>query len=408
MRSDHLKRHMLLHGIFTTYQEKHKCIYCNYTSDKALSVARHIAIKHQAEGKDVLVKKKYGIEKYLKPMTAKDLPTRPSVIVANKLNITPPPPPPQPSPVGEAELINHMVGEHENGRDNVGNYTTKVNVIYRDNVKGKNKKVDCRICHRAVGSNNMKKHMKQHEKKQPQKVVMGNHPTVDEAALKNNILEDINEYQRKLELQGGVKQTNDVKPVVWRPWQEGSETLELFEKHEQDNDVKPVVWRPWQYELLKYVNNPTSYRIIWVVGGEGNEGKTFFMKKIRGQYGRHRVCTMPLRETTRNLIGCMQKVVDAYITDIFLFNVTGGGGRRMKRINYSLLEKIKDGEETVVVGNSVKRVEFTRPNVVMVFSNDYPDTEKFSRGRWMIFKINSEMQLEDVTEAQLKKGRGRN
>ena len=246
MRSDHLKRHMLLHGIFTTYQEKHKCIYCNYTSDKALSVARHIAIKHQAEGKDVLVKKKYGIEKYLKPMTAKDLPTRPSVIVANKLNITPPPPPPQPSPVGEAELINHMVGEHENGRDNVGNYTTKVNVIYRDNVKGKNKKVDCRICHRAVGSNNMKKHMKQHEKKQPQKVVMGNHPTVDEAALKNNILEDINEYQRKLELQGGVKQTNDVKPVVWRPWQEGSETLELFEKHEQDNDVKPVVWRPWQ------------------------------------------------------------------------------------------------------------------------------------------------------------------
>ena len=195
---------MKRHGIVSTYQEKHKCMYCNYTSDKALSVARHIGIKHQAEGKGVLVKKKYGIEKYLKPMTAKDLPTRPSVIVANKLNITPPPPP-QPSPVGEAEpelinhmvekhengrdnaenynlptrpstvvanpphitppppppspvveleaeLINHMVGEHENRRDNVGNYTTEVNVIYRDNVKGKNKKVDCRICHRAVGS----------------------------------------------------------------------------------------------------------------------------------------------------------------------------------------------------------------------------------------------------------------
>ena len=260
----------------------------------------------------------------------------------------------------------------------------------------------------------MKKHMKQHEKKPPQEEVtplqkevcekIEYQSTVDEAALKNSIVSESNEYKRKLELQGGVKQTNDVKPVVWRPWQEGSETLELFEKHEQDNDVKPVVWRPWQYELLKYVNNPTSYRIIWVVGGEGNEGKTFFMKKIRGQYGRHRVCTMPLRETTRNLIGYMQKVVDIP-TDIFLFNITGGGGRRMKRINYSLLEKIKDGEETVVVGNSVKRVRFTSPNVVMVFSNDYPDTEKFSRGRWMIFKINSEMQLEDVTEAQLKKER---
>ena len=170
MRSDHLKRHMLLHGIFTTYQEKHKCIYCNYTSDKALSVARHIAIKHQAEGEDVLVKKKYGIEKYLKPMPAKDMSTRPSVIVANPHYITPSPPPPPPSPVAEpeAELINHMVFKHENGRDNAENYTTEVNVIYRDNVKRKHKKVNCRICNRALGSYYMKKHMKQHEKKQPQ------------------------------------------------------------------------------------------------------------------------------------------------------------------------------------------------------------------------------------------------
>ena len=170
MRSDNLKRHMLLHGIFTTYQEKHKCMYCNYTSDKALSVARHIAIKHQAEGEGVLVKKKHGIEKYLKQMSAKDMPTRPSVIVANPhyISPSPPPPPPPPSPVAEAELINHMVFKHENGRNNAENYTTEVNVIYRDNVKRKHKKVNCRICNRAVGSYYMKKHMKQHDEKQPQ------------------------------------------------------------------------------------------------------------------------------------------------------------------------------------------------------------------------------------------------
>ena len=181
--------------------------------------------------------------------------------------------------------------------------------------------------------------------------------------------------------------------------------MELFEKHGQDNDVKPVEWRPWQYELLKYVNNPTSYGIIWVVGGEGNEGKSFFQAEVEKKYGKHRVCEMPLRETTRNLIGYMQKVVDTYITDIFLFNVTGGGGRRTKRINYRILEKIKDGRVMAAVGNGVKRVRFTRPNVVMVFSNDYPNTGKFSRGRWLIFKINSEMQLKDVTEARLRKQR---
>ena len=170
IRSDTLKNHMKQHEIELVYQKKHKCIYCNYTSDKALSVARHIAIKHQAEGEVVLVKKKkHVIEKYLKQMPAKDMPTRPSVIVANPHYISPsPPPPPSPSPVAEAELINHMVFKHENGRDNAENYTTEVNVIYRDNVKRKHKKVNCRICNRALGSYYMKKHMKQHEKKQPQ------------------------------------------------------------------------------------------------------------------------------------------------------------------------------------------------------------------------------------------------
>ena len=156
-------------------------------------------------------------------------------------------------------------------------------------------------------------------------------------------------------------------------------------------------------ELLEYVNTPTSYRIIWVVGGEGNEGKSFFQGDVAKKYGKHRVCTMPLRETTMNLIVYMRKVVDITI-DIFLFNITRGGGR-MKRINYRLFENIKDGEEMVVVGNSVKMVRFTTPNVIMVFSHDYPDTGKFSRGRWLIFKINSEMQLEDVAEARVGGGK---
>ena len=77
----------------------------------------------------------------------------------------------------------------------------------------------------------------------------------------------------------------------------------------------------------------------------------------------------------------------------------------MGRINYRLLENIKDGKTVVMVGNSVKMVRFKTPNVIMVFSHEYPDTGKFSRGGWLIFKINSETQLEDVTETQLKKER---
>ena len=118
---------MKCHGIVSTYQEKHECIYCNYTSDKAISVRRHIGRK-QVEGKDVLARhvmkkptQKVEIEN---PVPTKDLPTRASVIVANPTHISPPPPPPPPSPVAQPELINLMLDKHVNEGDNAENYTT--------------------------------------------------------------------------------------------------------------------------------------------------------------------------------------------------------------------------------------------------------------------------------------------
>ena len=35
---------------------------------------------------------------------------------------------------------------------------------------------------------------------------------------------------------------------------------------------------------------------------KGNEGKTFFQDKIEEQYGMHRVCTVSLTESSRNLL----------------------------------------------------------------------------------------------------------
>ncbi len=68
---------------------------------------------------------------------------------------------------------------------------------------------------------------------------------------------------------------------------EHAEALELFENRGQVKNIKPVEWRAWQYELKEYVNNPTPRRSIWVVGGKGNEWKSFFQGQIKEEYGMH-------------------------------------------------------------------------------------------------------------------------
>ena len=158
---------------------------------------------------------------------------------------------------------------------------------------GRQKKIECRICLKTMRSDTLKRHMKQHEKKQhqeevtpPQKEVCEKieyQSTMDEAVLENKLVNQENELMRKLEL-GRVIEKIMIKRKLMKASLSADhrEALELFEKHGQD---KPVEWRPWQKELLEFINNPTDRRIIWVVGGEGNEGKTFFGDKIEENMG---------------------------------------------------------------------------------------------------------------------------
>ena len=49
MISDNLKKHMIQHDILSTYQIKHKCIYCNYQSDRSYNVRMHVEKKDMVE-----------------------------------------------------------------------------------------------------------------------------------------------------------------------------------------------------------------------------------------------------------------------------------------------------------------------------------------------------------------------
>ena len=82
-------------------------------------------------------------------------------------------------------------------------------------------------------------------------------------------------------------------------------------------------------------------------------------------------------------------------TDIFLFNIPKSVC--VNDIDYNLLESIKDGK--AISGKFItKKMCFKTPNIIIVFSNMYPDTKEFSEDRWMIFKINNDMELKEVTD----------
>ena len=123
----------------------------------------------------------------------------------------------------------HMLEKHEN--------EALVELTYQ-------KKHKCIYCnHNSDSVGNVRRHI---EKKTPQKVVMEKHTAVGEAALKNSIVSESNEFMRKLELGREVKQiVLELNAPTACLSKENMEALELFEKHEQVKNVKPVVWRPW-------------------------------------------------------------------------------------------------------------------------------------------------------------------
>ena len=132
------------------------------------------------------------------------------------------------------------------------------------------------------------------------------HSTVDVAALKNKIVREGIEYQRKLELGKKIKEiVLELNIPTASLDKDKMEALELLENCGHVKEIKAVEWRPWQKKILEYLNNPTHRRVIWVVGEKENEGKTFFQDKIEEEYGMNRVCTMSLTESSRNFLHYM-------------------------------------------------------------------------------------------------------
>ena len=288
---------------------------------------------------------------------------------------------------------------------------------------GGNKQVTCEICYREMRSDVLKRHMNVHEIKfldeadasfnqldmmkektmniseAKEKVKDSSHrPTkrkieeVDEEdleQLRKSLIEHNDEYNRKIFLgkkvykilgEGNIKEKSLAMDM--------KEALNLYMTNAHDIELDDVELKPWQKELFEKITKPTDRKIIWVVGKSCGEGKTWFQKYIKDMFGRSRVASgISIKATTPNICHALAKQSLA-TTDIFLFNL-GKSKKKSDVVNYEVLEDLKDGAAFASKYNS-QQLKIKTPNVVMVFSNEKPDTKQLAMDRWKLFYIEND------------------
>ena len=197
-------------------------------------------------------------------------------------------------------------------------------------------------------------------------------------AVQKRVFANLKEFDRKMELGRYVKLVVDTNGLNENGLDyDMKEALKTYKLYGKNMDMKDIEWRGWQRDLRQYLDKPCDRKVIWVVGKEGNEGKSFFQENIREEFGPSRVCTLELSENSRNTFHIMGKTCSK-LTDIFLFNV--GRSEYLDTEQYRILEKIKDGKAVDGKYNSQK-LKFTINSFFMCLFKTSPliDLKQTSR-----------------------------
>ena len=283
---------------------------------------------------------------------------------------------------------------------------------------GRNKTITCRKCFRVMRSDHLNRHLEQHEKENYQNETicsssitsstttlnkesnfsLDTTKTYEVTPLKSEemtktMIKDDEEY--KYNVACGKKIYEDVNKYGIKEEslrREYKELLDMYMKQRNMIDIDNVILRTWQTALLEYMV-PTNREVIWIIGTKGNEGKSWFQEFLESKFGWHRViCSMDIKMKKGNICQALRKR-SLMTTNMFLFDV--GKGAAYEGVNYDVLEKIKNGRIVADKYNTAE-LKFQTPNIVIVFSNEKPDTGKLSKDRWKIFKIIGE-DLADVS-----------
>ena len=180
---------------------------------------------------------------------------------------------------------------------------------------------------------------------------------------------------------------------------EHRKALEVYKQSrlQQVNHYEIVTLRLWQQKVISFIDEPNMRQVIWIVGKQGNEGKTFLQNYISNYYGTRRVVATDIAGRKKNIAHYLAKL-PLECKDIFLFNHPASAS---ESVAYDLLEDIKDGR-TRSDKYSTQQIMFKIPNTVMIFSNEFPKTDALKKDRWRIYEIMDE-ELYDKAPSAFKR-----
>ena len=258
---------------------------------------------------------------------------------------------------------------------------------------GKHKQVACRICYKTMRSDNLKRHKIQHEKKNDLSPVNN-----QDVGLEKYLLEKTQEFKEMIEKGKVVYEILGKGEVVEKALpKDMKDALDLYVMQGNNFIGEKAELKPWQAELLEEIKNPTDRHIIWVVGKACGEGKTWFQKYLKSLFGTRRVVYgINIKANTPSICHVLSKQ-SLTTVDIFLFNL-GKSKQKFDVVNYEVLEDLKDGAAFASKYNS-QQLKIKTPNVVMVFSNEKPDTKQLAMDRWKLFYIeNGSLEEKEVVK----------
>ena len=261
---------------------------------------------------------------------------------------------------------------------------------------GRNKYIQCKICLKSLRSDKLKSHEEQHERKSKyqmkrcsicQKSMIAGHLARHMKTHNNSkteLLQGIKADQKCYEDVGNkgkllkeLLENEDIDPMSLRKEYQKALEVDSFRNEHQFESLKP-----WQ-EKLKTCIKSTDREIIWVYGRQGAEGKSWFQNYLEHYYTPKKVFRSPIDRNKESMLHSLSKRTLSLI-DVFIFNIPRSFD--IKDIPFTFLEEIKDGYGISTKYNS-KQLRFETPNIVILFSNVFPDIKYASRDRWSIFKI---------------------